>query len=292
MGEKAKKKKTKGFHLKATISVLLASSCIAVCGCAGVPAGNEKDTAAESTETTPSSSAQKTETATTENKEKDTAESGKEREEMVRVGDVQLSVKEAGTGPDLILIHGRTLSKESMDTIFNYYKENYHVISYDVRGHGETISPGGRCTMDDLSDDLVGLIKEKNLYKPAIIGFSMGSYIGLRTAERYPDLLSGLVLIGTRGKGNVNTYFEDDEVSYAMDTFDNMTDAAKVDIRALVISGEYDNINPAEEGRKVADILPDSEFLIVPDVGHSAHTWNLSLFCWKTDTFLKELKRR
>ena len=47
---------------------------------------------------------------------------GAEREEMVEVNGVRLSVKEAGTGRDMILIHGRTLSKECMDPLFDYYK--------------------------------------------------------------------------------------------------------------------------------------------------------------------------
>ena len=66
------------------------------------------------------------------------SENGAVREEMLDVNNVRLSVKEAGSGPDMILIHGRTLSKETMDPLFEYYKDRYHVISYDVRGHGKT----------------------------------------------------------------------------------------------------------------------------------------------------------
>ena len=211
-----------------------------------------------------------------------------EHEEMLAVGNVRLSVKEAGSGPDMILIHGRTLSKEAMDPLFDHYKDTYHVVSYDVRGHGKTES-GGECTLDDLSDDLVGLIDAYQLETPVVIGFSMGSYITLRTAERYPDLFSGIVLIGTRGKGRTSGFSINDEVAEAMQNFDNMTDIAKAGVPALVMTGENDFINPPEEGEKVAEALPDAEFKLVPDAEHEAYDGNPEFVFEQTDRFLEQL---
>ena len=212
-----------------------------------------------------------------------------EREEMLEIGNVRLSVKEAGSGPDMILIHGRTLSKEDMDPLFDHYKNKYHVVSYDVRGHGKTES-GGECSLDDLSDDLTGLIDAYQLEKPIVIGFSMGSYITLRTAERYPDLFAGIVLIGTRGKGHVSQFSIADEVAYAMETFDNMSDIAKADLPALVLSGEDDFINPPEEGKKVAEALPKADFKLVPGAPHEAYRANPDFVFEQTDAFLEHLK--
>ena len=211
-----------------------------------------------------------------------------EREEMLEVNNVRLSVKEAGNGPDMILIHGRTLSKEAMDPLFDHYKDSYHVVSYDVRGHGKTES-GGDCTLDDLSDDLVGLIDAYQLEKPVVIGFSMGSYITLRTAERYPDLFSGIVLIGTRGKGRSSGFSIDDEVADAMRNFNNMADISKVSVPALVMTGENDFINPPEEGKKVAEALTDAEFKLVPDAEHEAYDGNPDYIFEQTDAFLEQL---
>ena len=39
---------------------------------------------------------------------------------------------------------------------------------------------------------------------PIVIGLSMGSYITLRTAEKYPSLAFRIVLIGTRGQGKIS----------------------------------------------------------------------------------------
>ena len=81
--------------------------------------------------------------------------------------------------------------------------KNYHVISYDVRGHGESDKPE-KFDLDDYAKDLAALIDYFNLDKPVVVGLSMGSYITLKTAELYPKLLSKIVLIGVRGKGEIS----------------------------------------------------------------------------------------
>ena len=213
---------------------------------------------------------------------------GEVREEMLEVNHVRLSVKEAGAGRDMILIHGRTLSKACMDPLFEYYRERYHVVSYDVRGHGKTES-SGEFTLDDLADDLTALIDAYGLQDPVVIGFSMGSYIALRTAERYPGLLPGLVLIGTRGGRTSSPWPATDEVGRALESYDNMTDAPKVTVPVLVLTGEHDAINPPEEGKKVADALPDAVYQVVPGAEHMAFEKNPEFVLEQIDAFLERL---
>lgn len=124
-------------------------------------------------------------------------------ESTIRINDINISVKQAGTGPDMILIHGIFASKEIMNPLFDYYKKDYHVISYDVRGHGKSDKPE-KFDLDDYADDLKEIISEMNLEKPIAVGLSMGSYIALRTAEKYPTILSKIILLGTRGRGEIS----------------------------------------------------------------------------------------
>lgn len=124
-------------------------------------------------------------------------------ESKVKINGINISVKQAGTGRDMILIHGIFASKEIMNPLFDYYKNNYHVISYDVRGHGESDKPE-KFNLDNHAEDLAAIIEYFKLDKPIVVGLSMGSYITLKTAEMYPDLLSKIVLIGVRGKGEIS----------------------------------------------------------------------------------------
>ncbi len=124
-------------------------------------------------------------------------------ESTININNINISIKQTGTGSDLVLIHGIFASKEIMNPLYNYYKDNYHVVSYDVRGHGKSDKPE-KFNLDDYAEDLKEIILELNLEKPVVIGLSMGSYIALKTAEKYPDLLSKIVLLGCRGKGEIS----------------------------------------------------------------------------------------
>lgn len=95
------------------------------------------------------------------------------KKEMLPVNGIHLCVQEAGHGKDMILIHGKGYSKENMNILFNYYQNSYHVVSYDVRGHGESDKPS-HFTLEDDVQDLVSLVSVMNLKKPVVIGFSMG----------------------------------------------------------------------------------------------------------------------
>ena len=127
------------------------------------------------------------------------------KDEFIEVNGVRLCYQQAGSNTadehPMVFVHGLGFSKENMNPLFDYYKDLHQVMSYDVRGHGRSDKPS-TWTLDDDADDMHGIIEALGLEKPVAVGFSMGSYIALRTAERYPDLFSKVVLIGTKGNGS------------------------------------------------------------------------------------------
>jgi len=74
-------------------------------------------------------------------------------------------------------------------------------VAYDVRGHGASDKPAAFSMADHVAD-LLGLCRALGLTRPALVGFSMGSYITLRTAELHPHAFGRIVLIvhGTADK--------------------------------------------------------------------------------------------
>lgn len=74
-------------------------------------------------------------------------------------------------------------------------------MAYDVRGHGASDKPAAFSMADHVAD-LLGLCCALGLTRPALVGFSMGSYITLRTAELHPHAFGRIVLIvhGTADK--------------------------------------------------------------------------------------------
>lgn len=136
------------------------------------------------------------------------SQDSKPADEYIEVNGIRVCMKQAGQDigfePPMVFVHGLGYAKENMDPLFEYYEVLHHVVSYDVRGHGRTDKPVS-WTLEDDADDLQGLVKALDLDKPIAIGFSMGSYIVLATAEKYPDLFSAIVLIGTKAGGMSST---------------------------------------------------------------------------------------
>ncbi len=74
---------------------------------------------------------------------------------------------------------------------------DYRTLCYDTRGHGESDTPPGPYRLDDLGDDVIGLLDRLGVEQVHYVGVSMGGMIGQNLALRYPHRLSSLGLINT-----------------------------------------------------------------------------------------------
>ncbi|MNJ37118.1 3-oxoadipate enol-lactonase 2 [compost metagenome] len=73
--------------------------------------------------------------------------------------------------------------------------KHYRVIAPDLRGHGLSDAPLGAYTLEQMADDVVGLMKELSVDKYTLLGHSMGGYVTLSLAQRYAGSLNGFGLI-------------------------------------------------------------------------------------------------
>ena len=104
----------------------------------------------------------------------------------------------------ILLIHGLTSSKEGMYTVRDMLKDEYRVITIDTRGHGESTRPS-QYNLDDHGKDLHEIIRQLDLKKADVLGYSMGSYIALKAAEMECGDIDHLILICTKAKGTTSS---------------------------------------------------------------------------------------
>ncbi len=76
-------------------------------------------------------------------------------------------------------------------------KENYRVIAYDVRGHGNSDAGTEDFSIDLFATDLLNLMDALKIDKAILCGLSMGGYIALNAVENYPDRFDALILSDT-----------------------------------------------------------------------------------------------
>jgi len=112
---------------------------------------------------------------------------------------MRLAFAEEGPGPAVVLLHGFPLSRAMWKEQLTGIGSIYRVIAPDLRGHGDSPAPAGTYTIDEMADDVVELLDYLGLDEPVVVGgLSMGGYVALSMAERYPARLRGLMLMDTR----------------------------------------------------------------------------------------------
>lgn len=100
--------------------------------------------------------------------------------------------------PALILIHAFPLNKEMWNQQVEYFKRNYRVITFDIRGLGG--SAVSQYTLEFIVDDLITLMNELKIEKAVLGGLSMGGFVALRAIERNPEKFTALLLADTKSE--------------------------------------------------------------------------------------------
>ncbi|MFF4632043.1 SDR family oxidoreductase [Streptomyces griseorubiginosus] len=103
------------------------------------------------------------------------------RERRVRTGGVDLCVAELGDPhrPTVVLVHGYPDSKEVWSEVAPRLADRFHVVLYDVRGHGRSTAPKplrGGFTLEKLTDDFLAVADAVSPGRPVhLVGHDWGS---------------------------------------------------------------------------------------------------------------------
>lgn len=99
----------------------------------------------------------------------------------MRTGGVELCVAELGDPgrPTVVLVHGYPDSKEVWSEVARRLSGRFHVVAYDVRGHGRSTAPRplrGGFTLEKLTDDFLAVVDAVSPDRPVhLVGHDWGS---------------------------------------------------------------------------------------------------------------------
>src|SRR6185436_19428543 len=96
----------------------------------------------------------------------------------------------------LVLVHGSRLHAHVWSHFSRSFRDRYHIIALDQRGHGDSGwgKPNGY-QMEDFYQDLRAVVEARKLRRFTLIGHSLGGRVSMLYAHRHPDLLERLVLV-------------------------------------------------------------------------------------------------
>ena len=116
---------------------------------------------------------------------------------VARVNGIELAYQVVGEGEPLILLHGGFGSVEMFGANVELLAAGRQVIGVDLQSHGRSPAADRPMRFETMADDIAALIRSLGLERAAIMGFSLGGGVALRTAIRQPDVVERLVLVST-----------------------------------------------------------------------------------------------
>lgn len=121
----------------------------------------------------------------------------------VPVGDITMSYRQFGAGPELVLVGGQAAPMSLWPvTMLGALSQLFHVTIYDNRSLGLTTDDTSvPLTMEQMADDLVGLVGVLGYEQPNVFGWSTGGEIALVAATRSPESFGPIAVTGAMPGG-------------------------------------------------------------------------------------------
>ncbi len=173
--------------------------------------------------------------------------------EIVTLDGREVAYKISGneSGPKLILIHGLFVNSDCWRDQLPFFEKDYHVMRFDLHGHGRSYKPGKRFTIRNYVTDMVNLLNHIGWTEELVLmGHSLGGMVALVFALENPNSVKKLVIASSYcfvsneaitdvagrvntnpidkfglgiGKRGLNPYKEEDAIWIASQVSDYMT---------------------------------------------------------------------
>lgn len=105
----------------------------------------------------------------------------------------------------IVLVHGSRLHAHVWNHFSRRFKDRFHIIAIDQRGHGDSgWCPDGRYELEEFYHDLRAVVQARGLARFTLVGHSLGGRVSMLYAHRHPQDLERLILVDiTPGRPNV-----------------------------------------------------------------------------------------
>lgn len=128
-------------------------------------------------------------------------------------------------GEDVVMLHGLggNLAVWHL-TLIPSMRKTYHILTFDLRGHGKTELANEAYIVDDMVADVKVMMDLFNIEKAHIIGHCLGADLALHMALLYPERVKSVVAIESVLPAMAKAYVDDDWYGwkYIAEVFERM----------------------------------------------------------------------
>jgi pimeloyl-ACP methyl ester carboxylesterase len=115
------------------------------------------------------------------------------------IASMHLNTYVAGSGFPLLCLHGHPGSGKSMGVFTQHLSHQWRTLAPDLRGYGNSQTQTDFAMTDHLLD-LEALLANYQVNRCVILGWSLGGILAMELALKFPDRVSGLILIATSAR--------------------------------------------------------------------------------------------
>jgi pimeloyl-ACP methyl ester carboxylesterase len=123
----------------------------------------------------------------------------REHQRWVTIDGRRVNVIELGSGPPVVFIHGLSGSWQNWLEQLPVFARDHRVIAFDLPGFGASQMPREKITISGYGRFVEALLAELDVSSAAVVGNSMGGFIGIELALRFPERVERLVLVSAAG---------------------------------------------------------------------------------------------
>ena len=106
--------------------------------------------------------------------------------------------------PAIIFIHGSGGSSATWFMQLRGLSDEFQIVLIELNGHGKSPDRSEENTTESYLADIEEIVKQYD--RPVIGGHSMGGMLAQLFALRYPDLIGGIILVGTGARLRVASF--------------------------------------------------------------------------------------
>jgi 3-oxoadipate enol-lactonase len=121
-----------------------------------------------------------------------------------RLNDCDLAYTVQGSGPPVVLVHGFPLNRTIWTPQLRELSRDLQVVTFDLRGHGESEATPGVYTMEGLARDVKALVDHLGLDRIILGGLSMGGYVAFAFLRQFRERVQALILADTKAEADTD----------------------------------------------------------------------------------------
>lgn len=97
--------------------------------------------------------------------------------------------------PVIVLTHGAMLDHRMFEAQIDALKQDFRLLTWDMRGHGQSQPMGEPFTVPRAVEDLLAILQAENISSAIFLGQSTGGYVVQELVFRHPERVQALILV-------------------------------------------------------------------------------------------------